>query len=73
MSVINGYNRNVHKVSCVVNLSFLAVDMDLDSVVAQSLSHIQFFATLWTAALQASASLFFTIPRVCSDSGPLSL
>ena len=22
MSVINGYNRNVHKVSCVVNLSF---------------------------------------------------
>ena len=37
--------------------------MDLDSVVVQSLSHIQLFATLWTAALQVSASLFFTISR----------
>ena len=37
--------------------------MDLDSVVVQSLSHIQFFATLWTAALQALASLFFTISQ----------
>ena len=36
----------------------------------QSLSRVQFFATPWTAACQASMS--FTIPGVCSNSCPLS-
>ena len=50
--------------------------MDLNSVpfdavvVVQSLSHVQFFATPWTAAIQASLSL---LPLwVCSKSCPLS-
>ena len=37
----------------------------------QSLSYVWFFATSWTAASQAS--LFFTSPGFCSNSGPLSL
>ena len=36
----------------------------------QSLSRVQFFATLWTAAHQASLSI--TKSRTCSDSCPLS-
>ena len=39
-------------------------------VVVQALSHVWLSATLWTAAHQAS--LFFTIPRVFSNSCPLS-
>ena len=39
-------------------------------VVVQSLSHVQLFATLWTAACQASLS--FTISRVCSNACSLS-
>ena len=36
----------------------------------QSLSHVPLFATPWTATRQAT--LPFTIPRVCSNSCPLS-
>ena len=39
-------------------------------VVVQSLSCVQLFVTLWTAACQAS--LFFTISWFCSNSCPLS-
>ena len=39
-------------------------------VVFQLLSHVQFFATTWTAALQASLSLLS--PGVCSNPYPLS-
>ena len=39
-------------------------------VVVQSLSHVQLFATPWTAALQASLS--FLSARACSDSCALS-
>ena len=39
-------------------------------VVIQSLSHVQLFATPWTAACQASCPSLF--PRVCSNSCPLS-
>ena len=38
--------------------------------IVQLLSHVQLFMTAWTAALQAS--LFFTSPRVCPNSCPLS-
>ena len=40
------------------------------AVVVQSFSHVWLFATLWTAACQAS--LCFTISRRCSNSCPLS-
>ena len=40
-------------------------------IVVQPLSHVQLFATPWTAARQASLS--FTISRVCSDSCPLTV
>ena len=39
-------------------------------IVVQSLSHVQLFATPYTAACQAPLS--FTISRVCSNSHPLS-
>ena len=43
----------------------------VSKTVVQLLSHVQLFATPWTAAYQAS--LFFTIsPRICSNSCPLS-
>ena len=41
-----------------------------NNFVVQLLSHVQLFATPWTAACQASLS--FTTPGVCSNSHPLS-
>ena len=49
--------------------SFL--DVRIFVVIVQSISHVQRFATPWTAALQASLSSLS--PRVCSNSCPLSI
>ena len=50
--------------SCTAQIHFLPLLPS--TVVVQSLSCVQFFATPWTAACQIS-------PRVCSNSRPLSL
>ena len=47
-----------------VSLTFLVL------VAVQSLSHVPLFATPWAATCQATLS--FTIPRICSNSCPLS-
>ena len=47
--------------------SLMVSDLPLSSV--QSLSHVQLFATPWTAARQASCPL--PSPRACSNSCPL--
>ena len=62
--------RTMHSALKLVRFSSLtSVGISISSV--HSLSHVQLFATSWTAAHQAS--LFITNFRACSNSCPLNL
>ena len=71
------YVLRVKKVAGVPAQIKLVGKMDINQAITQiniaviqSLSHVCLFVASWTAAHQTSLS--FTIPRVCSNLGPLS-
>ena len=56
--------------NCVCSQTIMVIKIIVVVVVVQSLSHVQLFATMWTATCQASLS--FTSPGACSNSCPWS-
>jgi len=71
-SQVRGQSRGM-EMTCVVqsvqNISLRRCSQD-HIVAVQLLSRVWFFATTWTAGCQASLS--FIMPRICSNSCPLS-